>query len=211
MEKKLKDYLEQRMPYRLNLQHFAEGGDGEGGSTDDGTSVEGEGAGEGGETTYTRQQVDSMISKGVASAIDKKKKEWDKELEKRLEDERKKAADYAQLSEKEKKDRDLQDREKQLADRERELNMKELEAQVTQDLKDEGLPTSFAQTLVTLESNEVIKETISNIKKDFDQAVNDKVKEVTRQDTPVGGTGQLGSDKTTKSITQLAREKRIIK
>ncbi|WP_411842123.1 DUF4355 domain-containing protein [Salinicoccus sp. HZC-1] len=210
MEQKLKDFLKIQMPYKLNLQHFAEGGNGESGGSDDDPS--GEGDGEGNDTTYTRQQVDSEISRAVQNALDKKQKQWDKDLQKKLEDERKKAVDYAQLSDKEKKDKDLQDREQKLADRERQLNLQALETQVTQDLKDEGLPTSFAQTLVTLESNEEIKETISNIKNDFEQAVNDRVKEVTRQDTPVGGgAGYFRNDKNSKSITQLAREKRIIK
>ena len=52
------------------------------------------------------------------------------------------------------------------------------------DLKDKGLPTSFAESLIHLEDNEQINEVVNAIKEDFDRAVQEQVKEATRQSTP---------------------------
>ena len=51
-------------------------------------------------------------------------------------------------------------------------------------LKTKGLPTSFAESLIHLEDNEQINEVVNAIKEDFDRAVQEQVKEATRQSTP---------------------------
>ena len=54
-----------------------------------------------------------------------------------------------------------------------------MKSDVVDDLKEQELPTSFADALIKIEDNEEIKETIQQIKKDFDSAVGEKVKEAT--------------------------------
>ena len=59
--------------------------------------------------------------------------------------------------------------------------MRELKSDVESDLKEKGLPTSFAESLIHLEDNEKISDVVKEIKVDFDNAVQEQVKEVTRQ------------------------------
>ena len=80
------------------------------------------------------------------------------------------------------------------------------------DLKEKGLPTSFAESLIHLEDNEKISEVVNEIKADFDKAVQEQVKEATRQTTPTGQQSNLGSQKqTSTSFADIARENRIVK
>ena len=78
------------------------------------------------------------------------------------------------------------------------------------DLKDKGLPTSFAESLIHLEDNEQINEVVNAIKEDFDRAVQEQVK-ATRQSTPSGQQSDVSSNKkTSDSFAELARQNRII-
>lgn len=80
------------------------------------------------------------------------------------------------------------------------------------DLKEQELPTSFAEALIKIEDNEEIKDVIRQIKEDFDSAVGEKVKEATRQATPSNQSSSFGRRQaSSKSIQELANENRIIK
>src|SRR5690625_6048018 len=72
----------------------------------------------------------------------------------------------------------------ELEQREKELNDRQLLNQIESDLKENNLPTSFSETLLSLQDNEKIKGKIVEIKEEFDAAVNEQVKEAHRQDTP---------------------------
>ena len=61
--------------------------------------------------------------------------------------------------------------------------MRELKSDVESDLKEKGLPTSFAQSLIHLEDNEQINDVVNSIKEDFDKAVQEQVKEATSINT----------------------------
>ena len=90
--------------------------------------------------------------------------------------------------------------------------MRELKSDVESDLKEKGLPTSFAESLIHLEDNEKISDVVKEIKVDFDNAVQEQVKEVTRQSTPSNQSSSFGGRQTSgKSIQELANENRIIK
>ena len=75
------------------------------------------------------------------------------------------------------------------------------------DLKEKGLPTSFAESLIHLEDNEKISEVVNEIKADFDKAVQEQVKEATRQTTPTGQQSNLGSQNKRVQVSQILREK----
>lgn len=141
------------------------------------------------DTTFTQSEVDSRISKAVDSALKKQQAKLEEEKQQAIEDASKKAETYAKLSAKEKEDAEYKERLTKLEQRERELNMKQLKSEVESDLKNDGLPVEFASTLINLEDNEKIKESIKGIKKQFDEAVNNAVKEALRQDTPKGSSG----------------------
>lgn len=200
----MKELLEKkRLPLTLNIQYFAEGGEGGEGGTDPETPPEGK-------ETFTQSEVDSQISKAVEKALQRKQADFEKQLEDKLAEERKSAEEYAKMTAKEKEEAKYQERLKELEAREKEINSRELLTQIESDLKENELPLSFAASLLSVGDNEKIKESIAGIKKDFDTAVNEKVKEALRQDVPNAGGGMSQSNKPL-DIAEMARAARIIK
>ena len=146
------------------------------------------------EVTYTQSEVDSRISKAVESALEKREAKLQKELETRIEKERNEAAEYAKLTEKEKQEADLKKRLEALEQREKELNNQQLLNQIQSDLRENNLPLSFAESLLTIQDNEKIKESIATIKQEFDNAINEQVKSALRQETPGVGNQAIEKD-----------------
>lgn len=197
--------------YKLNLQFFAENeGDSENTNEDD--NKESENDNDSKQETYTKNEVDSAISKAVDSALKKRERKHQQELENAREEARKKGESYAKLTEKEKRDKEIEEREQALAEKEKEFKLRELKSDVESDLKEKKLPTSFAESLIHLEDVEKINEVVKEIKVDFDNAVQEQVKEVTRQSTPSNQSSSFGNRQASgKSIQELANENRIIK
>lgn len=197
--------------YKLNLQFFAEDeGDSENTNEDD--NKESENDNDSKQETYTKNEVDSAISKAVDSALKKRERKHQQELEYAREEARKKAESYAKLTEKEKRDKEIEEREQALAEKEKEFKLRELKSDVESDLKEKGLPTSFSTSLIHLEDVEKINEAVKEIKADFDNAVQEQVKEATRQSTPSNQSSSFGNRQASgKSFEQLANENRIIK
>lgn len=198
---------------KLNLQHFAdnEGNEGES-ENNNNVSVNDDDQQQGEDKKgYSQSEVDSAVSKAVEKYKSKLEKQHQQELEEAKEQARKDAESYAKLTEKEKRDKELEKRENQLKERERELNLRHLKSDVEADLKDNNLPTSFADTLILIEDNDKIKESIQSIKKDFDAAVKEQVKEATRQTTPSNKSSNFATHKNSdgKSLIDIANEKRI--
>ena len=192
----------------LNLQFFADNDEGEPGQSND-KKPENNSVQE--QETYTRSEVDSQISKAVETALSKRERRHQQELDKAREEAKKEAESYAKLTEKEKKDKEFEKREQALAEKEKEFKLRELKSDVESDLKEKGLPTSFAQSLIHLEDNEQINDVVNSIKEDFDKAVQEQVKEATRQSTPSGQRSDVSSNKkTSDSFAEIARQNRII-
>lgn len=196
---------------KLNLQHFAE---------DNPNDPEGKGKQSGNDQgdddkeifELTQSELDSQKHKAVNKALANQEKKFEQRLKEAVENARSEAESYAKLTEKEKKDKEFEKREQALAEREKKFRLRELKADVENDLKDKGLPTSFAESLIHLEDNEQINEVVNAIKEDFDRAVQEQVKEATRQSTPYGQGSDVSSKKeTSKSFADLAKENRIIK
>src|SRR5699024_2037277 len=135
-------------------------------------------------STLTQSEEDSQISKAVDSALKKQQDKLEKQKQEELDRAKAEATEYAKLTQKEKEEADYNKRMRALEEREQELNNKELLSQIESDLKENELPTSFAQSLLAIQDNEKIKESITDIKKQFDEAVNEAVKGKLRQDTP---------------------------
>lgn len=206
MTKQTKDKL------KLNLQHFAEGGEPQDPQDPQNPAADPQDPQDPQDKTFTSSEVDSKVSKAVEKAIQKKEQKHQQELEDAKAEARKEAESYAKLTEKEKRDKELSDREQQIADKERELNLRVLKADVENDLKEQDLPTAFADTLVLLEDKEQIKSSVKEIKEQFDNAVQAQVKEVTRQNTPESKGSSVASRNTgTESIQEMARNARVIK
>lgn len=195
---------------KLNLQHFAEdnpndpvvkdkqsGNDQE----DDDKKI----------FELTQSELDSQKHKAVNKALANQEKKFEQRLKEAVENARSEAESYAKLTQKEKEEKALSEREKALAEKEKEFRLRELKADVENDLKDKGLPTSFAESLIHLEDNEQINEVVNAIKEDFDRAVQEQVKEATRQSTPSRQQSDVSSNKkTSDSFAELARQNRII-
>jgi Domain of unknown function (DUF4355) len=157
-----------------------------------------------------QKKIEAESDRKLSKALEKKQKEWEAQLDQRIDDAKKDAEQYAKMTQKEREDAEYKKRLEALDKRERELNTKQLRSEVETDLKDEGLPAAFAESLIKLEDNEKIKETVTSIKKEFDAAVNNAVKEKLRQDPPETGGSKLNNSSHT-SKAEMARKNRIIK
>lgn len=196
---------------KLNLQHFAEdnpndpevkGKQSENDQGDDDKKI----------LELTQSELDSQKHKAVNKALANQEKKFEQRLNEAVENARSEGESYAKLTEKEKQEKALSEREQRLEERERAIRLNQLKSDVEFDLKEKGLPTSFAESLVVLDDNEKINEIVNQIKQDFDEAVQEQVKEATRQNEPNVGATNFGSRQATnKSLADLAREKRIIK
>ncbi|SIT91667.1 DUF4355 domain-containing protein [Edaphobacillus lindanitolerans] len=197
---------EKKWPLRLNIQHF--------GNTD---PADPPADPKGGQNeppadppAPNQAEIDRQISKAVQSALDKAQKRFEEEKQQAIADAKKDAEEYAKMSEKERKDAEFQKRLKEIEDRERALNEKQLLSEIESDLKEQALPLSFASALLRLGENEAIKEAITGIKADFDAAVNERVKEELRQETP--GAGNARSQTYTRTgMAEKAAKHRLIK
>lgn len=195
---------------KLNLQHFAEDNpnDPEGKDKQSGND---QGDDDKKFFELTQSELDSQKHKAVNKALANQEKKFEQRLKEAVENARSEAESYAKLTEKEKKDKEIEKREQDLAKKEKEFKLRELKADVESDLKEKGLPTSFAQSLIHLEDNEQINDVVNSIKEDFDKAVQEQVKEATRQSTPYGQGSDVSSKKeTSKSFAEIARQNRII-
>lgn len=208
-------FKKQLEPLKLDLQYFADGGEGGGGGEGQGTAGEGACQGEGSKklelsTEELQKKIEAESDRKLAKALEKKQKEWDTQLDQRIADAKKDAEQYAKMTQKEREDAEYKKRIEELDKRERELNTKQLRSDVEADLKDQGLPAAFSESLIKLEDNEKIKEAVTSIKKEFDAAVNNAVKEKLRQDPPETGGSKLNNNSHT-SKAEMARKNRIIK
>lgn len=202
--------LENILPYKLNLQFFAEPGEGDNPGADNNPSGEGEeGKPEVLELTpeELQRKIDSEADRRLDKVLKKKQQEWESELQQRIDEAIKEQQRLSQLSEKERKQEELSKKEQELLKKEQELARKELRSETIEVLQEKELPAKFADFLLA-EDAETTLENINAFKEAFDAAVNEAVKEKLRQDTPrVGGTA--GS--TSISIKDLAQKHRVIK
>ncbi len=196
---------------KLNLQHFAEGDDIKKQEPDD-KKDDKQKSGDKEVFEITQNELDSQKHKAVNKALANQEKKFEQRLKEAVENARSEGESYAKLTQKEKEEKALSEREKAIAEREKAQTLRELESDVIADLKEQKLPTSFAKALIKIEDNEEIKSTINEIKSDFDNAVQEQVKEATRQSTPSNQSSSFGNRQASgKSFEQLANENRIIK
>ena len=196
---------------KLNLQHFTEDNSNNNQETDETNEVR-QNSDDKKVFELTQNELDSQKHKAVNKALANQEKKFEQRLKEAVENARSEGESYAKLTQKEKEEKALSEREKAIAKREKAQTLRELESDVVADLKEQKLPTSFAKALIKIEDNEEIKSTINEIKSDFDNAVQEQVKEATRQSTPSNQSSSFGNRQASgKSFEQLANENRIIK
>lgn len=162
--------------FRLNLQQFADGGEG----------------GEGSEKTYTQAELDKMLQsetdKRVTEALKTAKEKWSKEYDEKLENEKKEAERLAKLSAAE-REKDKFDKERKAFEAERaQFERDRLEMQVAKELTNEGLDAEFASILMGADADSSM-ENIKVFKASFDKAVEAAVKARLAGRTPDSGSG----------------------
>lgn len=167
------------LPYKMNLQFFAdEGGNdnpqGNEGNPDDQQQNNEE------KIVLTAEElqrkIDSETDRKLEKALKTARANWEKEFQEKLEQEKREAERLAKLSEKERKEEELRKREEELERRLREIERKELKADAIGVLTAKQLPTQFVDFLLG-ENAEKTLENINAFKEAFDKAVEEKVKE----------------------------------
>lgn len=157
-----------------------------------------------------QKKIESESDKKLEKALKTAREKWEREFNDKLEEEKREAERLAKLSEKERKEEELSKREKDLADRLAELERKELKADAIADLSEKGLPSDFADFLLADNAENTLAN-INNFKKAFDEAVNAKVKEALRQDTPkAGGVSIASKNPFSKEHFNLTEQGRLL-
>ena len=159
----------------MNLQLFAEGGDGAGA---DG----GNGGGSGGDTPPSFDdflktggnlaEFDRRVQKAVNTAVTKAQEKWQALADDKLSE----AEKLAKMTKEEKAQYMQQKREKELTDREAAITRKELMAEAKNTLASDGLPQELAEVL-NYSDADTCKKSMEKVKEVFQRAVETAVEE----------------------------------
>ena len=169
----------------MNLQLFAEGGDGAGA---DGGNGGGSGEGAGGEggaggdtppsfddflkTGGNQAEFDRRVQKAVNTAVTKAQEKWQALADDKLSE----AEKLAKMTKEEKAQYMQQKREKELTDREAAITRKELMAEAKNTLASDGLPQELAEVL-NYSDADTCKKSMEKVKEVFQRAVETEVEE----------------------------------
>lgn len=174
----------------MNLQLFAEGGDGAGAGEDNGGgSGEGTG-GEGGDnppsfddflkTGGNQAEFDRRVQKAVNTAVTKAQEKWQALADDKLSE----AEKLAKMTKEEKAQYMQQKREKELTDREAAITRKELMAEAKNTLASDGLPQELAEVL-NYSDADTCKKSMEKVKEVFQRAVETAVEEKLKGGKPL--------------------------
>ena len=165
----------------MNLQLFAEGGDGAGAGEGNGG---GSGEGTGGEgdnppsfddflkTGSNQAEFDRRVQKAVNTAVTKAQEKWQALADDKLSE----AEKLAKMTKEEKAQYMQQKREKELTDREAAITRKELMAEAKNNLASDGLPQELAEVLDYSDAD-TCKKSMEKVKEVFQRAVETAVEE----------------------------------
>ena len=171
----------------MNLQLFAEGGDGAGADgSNGGGSGEGEGTGgEGGaggdtppsfddflKTGGNQAEFDRRVQKAVNTAVTNAQEKWQALTDDKLSE----AEKLAKMTKEEKAQYMQQKKEKELSDREAAITRKELMAEAKNTLASDGLPQELAEVLDYSDAD-TCKKSMEKVKEVFQRAVETAVEE----------------------------------
>lgn len=171
----------------MDLQLFAEGGDGAGADgSNGGGSGEGEGTGgEGGaggdtppsfddflKTGGNQAEFDRRVQKAVNTAVTNAQEKWQALTDDKLSE----AEKLAKMTKEEKAQYMQQKKEKELSDREAAITRKELMAEAKNTLASDGLPQELAEVLDYSDAD-TCKKSMEKVKEVFQRAVETAVEE----------------------------------
>ena len=190
----------------MNLQFFADGGDG-GDGAGAGGNGDGAGAGEQGETGAesfddflqkdgNQAEFDRRMQKAIEKAVNKAQEKWRVLTDDKLSE----AERLAKMTKEEKAEYQQKKREKELSDREAAVTRKELMAEAKNTLAEKNLPAGLAEVLNYADA-ESCNKSIAAVEKAFQAAVEAAVQERLKGGTP--------PKKAPETNTQEALEKQV--
>lgn len=169
----------------MNLQLFAEGGDGAGADGGNGGGSGESAGGEGGaggdtppsfddflKTGGNQAEFDRRVQKAVNTAVTKAQEKWQALADDKLSE----AEKLAKMTKEEKAQYMQQKREKELTDREAAITRKELMAEAKNTLVSDGLPQELAEVLDYSDAD-TCKKSMEKVKEVFQRAVETAVEE----------------------------------
>lgn len=169
----------------MNLQLFAEGGDGAGADGGNGGGSGEDAGGEGGaggdtppsfddflKTGGNQAEFDRRVQKAVNTAVTKAQEKWQALADDKLSE----AEKLAKMTKEEKVQYMQQKREKELTDRETAITRKELMAEAKNTLASDGLPQELAEVLDYSDAD-TCKKSMEKVKEVFQRAVETAVEE----------------------------------
>ena len=169
----------------MNLQLFAEGGDGAGADGGNGGGSGESAGGEGGaggdtppsfddflKTGGNQAEFDRRVQKAVNTAVTKAQEKWQALADDKLSE----AEKLAKMTKEEKAQYMQQKREKELTDREAPITRKELMAEAKNTLASDGLPQELAEVLDYSDAD-TCKKSMEKVKEVFQRAVETAVEE----------------------------------
>lgn len=191
----------------MNLQLFAEGGDGAGTGGDGGNGGGAGGTGDGGtggpvsfddflKTGDNQAEFDRRVQKAINTAVTNAHQKWQALTDDKLSE----AEKLAKMTKEEKAQYLQQKKEKELSDREAAITRKELKAEARNTLASEGLPQELAEVLDYM-SADACKKSMETMKEVFQKAVEASVEEKLKGGKP--------PKKATETDEQKAREQEV--
>jgi len=163
---------------------------------------------DGGEKTYTEEELQKIADKRVSEAVKTREKKLRKELEEQIKQEREDAERRAELSAEERAEEERKQREQEIAEREAKLKHKELLADTKDHLHEKGIPVKFADMLVGTDED-ATKERISAFKKEWETALDEAVNERLKQKPPKQGGRKSGNKMTQEEFNKLGYRDRV--
>lgn len=200
----LDESIHRKIP--MNLQLFAENGDGIGDSGNGGGSGENEG-GDGGnkdgevsfddflKTGKNQAEFDRRVQKAIETAVSNARDKWRILTDDKVSE----AEKLAKMTATEKQQYLEQKRKKELDDREAEITKRELMATAKNTLADKKLPQDLAEILVYTDAD-ACKESIAAVEKAFHAAVEAAVQERLKGDSPIKKASDQNADSKQKVI-----------
>lgn len=185
---------------KLNLQMFAEG---EGETTGDEGNI-----GENNFTPITDQStLDALTNKAVQAALAKKQKQYEADLQAKIQEEVNKQKEYSQLSDEDRRNKELEDEKAQFEKEKAEFKYKTLLVEVKNDLADKGLPTDIADIVAVAGDDAKSLDNVKRLAKVIEDARAEERKAAIRQSEPSNGGN--GTSTPTNRGAELARKNKV--
>lgn len=195
----------------MNLQHFAEGGDGAGADDGNGGGAGGDDGTEGGDGDGDtppsfddllkgghQAEFDRRVQKAIDTALTNAQEKWQALTDDKLSE----AEKLAKMNKEEKAQYMQQKREKELADREAAITRKELAAEAKNTLAEKGLPVDLAEVL-NYSDADTCKKSLESVEKAFQKAVESAVEEKLKGGKPPKKAPGTGGEELEKQVEAL--------